>query len=454
MSQISKDTIGGISPTTLVSTVTTQDGIATASANNLNFNGYPQTPAAPQIGLTHATGSTFTYEDLTWTTAYVVDPSTTVGTRGTYSTIQSAITAAPAGQATIARQGTYTESNVIFKQGTQLLGLVPSGGTGESTKLVGNLTDNGTTANCTVNNFSLQANGANFLNCTGSTGDVNLYNCDLRCVNTTGINAAAGKTLFLKNCDGDLSTTGIAYFTGGAGINIYDSNFDNSGSSTTVSSITGSLIIRNSSFSSPIGVSSSGILNADNLYIDTSLVNASAIQITGSSTSILQDTFVASGTAAGITVGSGARINAINCTINSSNAAAVSGAGTFAHDGFVYTGSAKAVTATEVLLPHATMWFGQGQVVNYTAPGAYPYTVLTTDYVIGVDTSAARTINLPASPRTGQTFRIKDVVGTAGANNVTIVPAAGNIDGAANLLINSNYGSVDLCYNGTEWSVL
>lgn len=96
----------------------------------------------------------------------------------------------------------------------------------------------------------------------------------------------------------------------------------------------------------------------------------------------------------------------------------------------------------------------KGQVVAVTSPGAYPYTTLATDYVILVDTTAARTINLIGSPVTGQTYRIKDNVGSAATNNITITPAAGNIDGAASYVISTNYASVDLVYNGTQWNVL
>lgn len=95
-----------------------------------------------------------------------------------------------------------------------------------------------------------------------------------------------------------------------------------------------------------------------------------------------------------------------------------------------------------------------GRVVKTTVPGAYPYTTLTTDYVILVDTSSARTINLVASPVTGTTYRIKDNVGSAAANNITITPAAGTIDGAASYVISSNWGSVDLVYNSTAWRIL
>ena len=78
------------------------------------------------------------------------------------------------------------------------------------------------------------------------------------------------------------------------------------------------------------------------------------------------------------------------------------------------------------------------KVREVTAAGAI--TVVATDYIILVNKSvgAATTVNLPASPSTGQVFIIKDGKGDANSNNITIVPAAGNIDGAANLVINSN----------------
>jgi hypothetical protein len=91
-------------------------------------------------------------------------------------------------------------------------------------------------------------------------------------------------------------------------------------------------------------------------------------------------------------------------------------------------------------------------LVNVTAPGAYPYTTLATDDVIIVDTSAARTIIPMVGPATGQTYRIKDNVGSAAANNITITPSGNNIDGAASYVINNNYGSIDIVYNGTQWN--
>jgi hypothetical protein len=95
-----------------------------------------------------------------------------------------------------------------------------------------------------------------------------------------------------------------------------------------------------------------------------------------------------------------------------------------------------------------------GRVVKLTTPGAYPYTTLTTDYVILMNTSSARTINLIASPVTGTTYRIKDNTGSAGTNNITVSGNGNNIDGSASYTISMNYDSIDLVYNGTQWNIL
>lgn len=85
-----------------------------------------------------------------------------------------------------------------------------------------------------------------------------------------------------------------------------------------------------------------------------------------------------------------------------------------------------------------------------------PVTVVAgTDYIIvtNLTTPGAVAVNLPATPTAGLTYVIKDGKGDAAANNITITPAAGTIDGAATLVIAANYGRAVLTYNGTEWNV-
>jgi hypothetical protein len=74
--------------------------------------------------------------------------------------------------------------------------------------------------------------------------------------------------------------------------------------------------------------------------------------------------------------------------------------------------------------------------------------------VVNKASGSATAVTLPATPITGHVVCVKDGKGDGAANNVTISAASGNIDGAASKTISSNYGSMILGYNGTEWNVL
>jgi hypothetical protein len=98
----------------------------------------------------------------------------------------------------------------------------------------------------------------------------------------------------------------------------------------------------------------------------------------------------------------------------------------------------------------------RGQRVNRTAVAAN-YTQLLSDYIIGVTSTAApRTITLIASSNYSAAnpgvIVVKDESGGAAANNITIDGnGAETINGAATLVINTNYGVAVLYNNGTGW---
>lgn len=95
-------------------------------------------------------------------------------------------------------------------------------------------------------------------------------------------------------------------------------------------------------------------------------------------------------------------------------------------------------------------------VYAYTAT-AISYQVLITDKIIGVTSNAAaRTITMPNSGMVaGQSWTIKDEAGTAqSANNITISGNGANIDGASTFVINTNYGSATVYWNGTNFFVI
>ncbi len=103
-----------------------------------------------------------------------------------------------------------------------------------------------------------------------------------------------------------------------------------------------------------------------------------------------------------------------------------------------------------------TTWTGSLIVTMRSVTAAGPITVsATTDYFVCVNKTvgAATTVNLPATPATGLTYLIKDCKGDAGANNITITPNAGNIDGSGTYVIATNRASVAVTYTGSEWSV-
>lgn len=85
------------------------------------------------------------------------------------------------------------------------------------------------------------------------------------------------------------------------------------------------------------------------------------------------------------------------------------------------------------------------------------YTVLNSDTIIGVSTAHVHIITLPAiaTAPIGKIFTIKDVTGSANAQNITIAADA-NIDGGAanaqNIAV--AYGFINVFSNGTQWFIL
>jgi hypothetical protein len=100
-----------------------------------------------------------------------------------------------------------------------------------------------------------------------------------------------------------------------------------------------------------------------------------------------------------------------------------------------------------------TLVSNNGRISKTRSVTAASDTMLATDEFLICNRAGAIALALMASPETGRKIYIKDDSGAAAANNITITPAAGNIDGAASLVINTNYGSYSLIYNGTQWNI-
>ena len=92
-----------------------------------------------------------------------------------------------------------------------------------------------------------------------------------------------------------------------------------------------------------------------------------------------------------------------------------------------------------------------------TTPVSFPYSLLTSQAGITalIDTSSARTINLP-SPVDGLVFTIKDKTGSAATNNITVARAGSeSIEGiAASYVCAANWGCWTFICDGTNWFIM
>lgn len=290
--------------------------------------------------------------------------------------------------------GTHT---VSIQTGNAAAGTVAtniSTGTGSKTVNIGN-SDSGTTMNLdgavAINN---NVNAAVTINDGTSTGAITMGN----------------------------SAAGAIAIDSGAGISIdaaTASNFACAAGDMTIDATTGSLIL----------AANEDVEDCISLIADNGGIN-----ITCSSASAGQD----------IDINTDASVNII-ATESDSAAIVINASG--------------AAGAVQINAGTGSVRFGSGLVVPVTAVdnGDTPYTVLGTDYFLSVDTSAGVvTVTLPAATGlSGRTYLIKDMGGSAGANNITIGGGGTNLVGggaaAASKTISTNYAGARVTSNGTIW---
>lgn len=140
----------------------------------------------------------------------------------------------------------------------------------------------------------------------------------------------------------------------------------------------------------------------------------------------------------------------ITLTAGTSPSCAISGAtidNSVIGNSSAVAGTFSALTATGLSKMNA------GQAFNRTAT-AVSYSVLVTDYLIGVTSNAAaRTITLPVAPSNNQVFWVKDEAGTAqSANNITVtVDGVMLINGSTTYVITQNYQITGFYFTGTKY---
>lgn len=95
--------------------------------------------------------------------------------------------------------------------------------------------------------------------------------------------------------------------------------------------------------------------------------------------------------------------------------------------------------------------------ITYKLITTYPYNVLLTDTnnLLGITTTSARTVNLPAASNNLVVY-LKDITGNAETNNITVVPdGSDTIDGQANFVLEGNYEQFGFVSDGNNnWNII
>lgn len=81
------------------------------------------------------------------------------------------------------------------------------------------------------------------------------------------------------------------------------------------------------------------------------------------------------------------------------------------------------------------------------------YSANNNEYFLGVIYDGSVTITLPVGT-TGKVFVIKDSVGDASTNSITVTATGSTIDIQPSYVLQTDWGSITLIYNGIEWNVV
>ena len=80
------------------------------------------------------------------------------------------------------------------------------------------------------------------------------------------------------------------------------------------------------------------------------------------------------------------------------------------------------------------------------------YNATADEYFLGVIADGGSVVTLP-SGTVGKVFIIKDSLGTASTNSIVVQATGSTIDGQGVYILDSDWSSIGLIYNGIEWNV-
>lgn len=350
---------------------------------NNNFNLKGQQAGVIPVMDTIGVSNTISFEDRTWTTPFVVDPSAVLGLRGTFTTITLAMASAVAGNAIFVRPGTYTE-NFTWTAGVDIVAYDTEALT-PSVTIIGKITCTDAGAR-SMSGIRLQTNSDFVLAVTGTLNTVvTLSNCFLNLTNNTGISyttSGASSLINLFYCRGNITTTGITLYAGsGAGGMVFEyCKFANTGAATTASTMssTGQYFMKFCYFENVFSNSGTGAgFQVFDTVFNTGALNTTVLSLasTAAGGASIDNTFIDGGTASAVTIGTGSTVILRNVTIKSSNTNAITegGASTLQYSELLYAGTSSKINVTTQTLVLSSCF--QKIVVQTFTTGTTTYTV-------------------------------------------------------------------------------
>jgi hypothetical protein len=460
---------GGTTPTILTLSDDVNTIVSPSTTGNIQLVGHVVEAGATKFS-TIVAGSHLLNINPMSSARWIVDP---LGFNGTHTTIAAAITSATAGDTIFLMPGTYTQ-DLSLKAGVNITGwpcdgITPPLGNGFSNIIINGEITAAYTGSVVLSGICLQTNNNYCLLINGTNAcSLQLINCQIYCLNHTAISYTNGNAqVYFDFCKGDTATSGITYFTKTASsgkFKFYNCVFENSGSSTTVSTVTGAGLDINNCFmgfyisdtaSVQANIGSSEMTNfVSGLAsgVDASNSFFGTYAMTGTGTSIFTECFLNGGATSSVSIGSGCTCTLSQCTILSSNTNAITGAGTLISGGLSFIGSSANInTTTQTVVPYCNLL--PRTAINHAST---PYTVLSTDQFISCDpTAGVISVLLPNAPSTNQWFVVKDRTGQAAIHNITVTTVGGSvlIDSAATFVIATAYGSINLIFNGVSFEI-
>jgi len=246
-----------------------------------NFNLFGQLAGSTTVFDTIGSGSTVSFENRSWLSRYVVDTSTTVGLRGTYSTLQAAITQAIADGATgvgatiYIRNATIAETITVSTASVNIniVGTASKNNTevqGAAPLFTGSFTNSGS-GNIIFSNIDFSG-AASLTN--SSTGGIFIYQSF--CLAALTQSNAAGQ-IIIGNSQVNSSTITLS----GGIISAYQSGF--SSGTITLSNAAGYNLFNSNSSQTLAGGTSTNVIFYNTFFSGTNSLTSGTVTLRGSS---------------------------------------------------------------------------------------------------------------------------------------------------------------------------